>query len=123
MGLKRILDTSVVLYQLAGRVAEHMGEGEFCISVITELELFSYPAISASEEQQVRTFIAGVTVIGLTRKIREATIRLRRSYALRLPDAIIAATALSFEAELLTNDKHLLRPPGIRARQVTPMGL
>jgi len=37
--------------------------------------------------------------------ISELTIKLRRRYSLKLPDAIIAATALSLEIPLLTADK------------------
>jgi len=43
---------------------------------------------------------------------------LRRRHALKLPDAIIAATALSLHAQLLTNDTKLLRIPGLACERL-----
>jgi predicted nucleic acid-binding protein len=47
-----------------------------------------------------------------------AAIRLRREYQLKVPDAIVAATALSLEAPLLTNDIKLLRIPGLSSQEL-----
>ena len=43
--------------------------------------------------------------IYLTDSVRDETIRLRRKTKLKLPDAIIVASALIHDAILLTNDK------------------
>jgi predicted nucleic acid-binding protein len=51
----------------------------------------------------------------LTQQVKEAAILMRRQTGLRLPDAIVAATAVVLNMELLTNDHHLLRTAGLRA--------
>ena len=39
-------------------------------------------------------------------RIRDITIRLRRQYTLKLPDAIVAATAIFLGIPLISADKH-----------------
>jgi predicted nucleic acid-binding protein len=50
--------------------------------------------------------------------IREYAIAIRRSKKLLLPDALIAATALSLNATVISNDPHLrdFQWPGYSAR-------
>ena len=78
------------------------------ISIITEIELLSYPAIKTDEIKTIQSFINEVTVVELKNPIKVETISLRKKYSLKVPDAIIAATALKLNAPLLTNDKKLL---------------
>ena len=41
-------------------------------------------------------------------EVKKETFKLRRAVRLKLPDCIIAATAITLNAVLLTNDKELL---------------
>ena len=50
--------------------------------------------------------------------MRETAIRLRRERRLKLPDAVVAASALVLDAVLLTNDRHLLTLPGLRSQSL-----
>lgn len=45
MALNRVLDTNAVLYLLGGRLAEPLPEGRYFASVMTEMELLSYPLL------------------------------------------------------------------------------
>jgi len=120
--MKWLLDTNTVLYLLGGRLASPLAPGEYCLSVISEMELLSYPSLDERAEQQIRSFLSTVSVIGLSDQVREAAIRLRRQTGLRLPDAIVAATAVVLDAEVLTNDLDLLRVAGLRARSLPLKG-
>lgn len=51
--------------------------------------------------------------IYLTDSVRDETIRLRRKTKLKLPDAIIVASALIHDAILLTNDKNFSTIDGL----------
>lgn len=62
-----------------------------------------------------KTFFETVTVVDLSPEIRRAAITLRRTRRLKLPDAIIAATAQILSAVLLTNDEDLLHVEGVPA--------
>jgi len=120
--MKWLLDTNTVLYLLGGRLAAPLVAGEYSVSVISEMELLSYPALDEAAEKHIRSFLADVAVIGLTQPVKESAIRIRRQTGLRLPDAIVAATAVVLDAEVLTNDLDLLRVAGLRARSLPLKG-
>jgi len=75
--------------------------------VITEIALLSFPAISANDEHQIKQFLKDINVIELTPEIKEETIMLRRQKILKLPDAIICATAINTHAILVAADTRL----------------
>ncbi len=111
-----LLDTNVVLYFLGGRC--NLPPGRHHVSVITELEALSFPDISSREEEAISQFLSAVEIVGLTPPIRKETVRLRRQSGLKLPDAIVVATASTLGATLLTNDKKLARLVGVRVHSV-----
>lgn len=106
---------------LGGRLANSLPSGQYFVSVITEIELLSYPSLSLDEETQIRDFLSKITVVGIESNIKELAIALRKQYRLRLPDAIIAATAQSFNATLFTNDVRLANLAGINTQSVQIM--
>jgi len=116
--VKFLLDTNVVIYFLGGRLKLALPEGEFGVSVITEIELLSYPTLLPADEQVVRGFLNEVVRYPLSDSIRDRTIALRRQFRLKLPDALIAATALDVDAVLLSNDQRLLVVPSLVVQAV-----
>ena len=113
-----LLDTNVALYLLQGRLEVPLPVEPTFISVISEMETLGYPDLSEDEERAIRGFAASVRVVQLDLPVQEAAIRLRRERRLRLPDAIIAASALVVRADLLTNDERLLGLAGLTVRSV-----
>lgn len=103
-----IFDTNVILYFLGGRLVDPFPAGSYPISVISELELLAYPGLASSEEQRVRAFLEDIPVTDLTQAVKHHAVDLRKRSGLKLPDAIVAATAVALEATLLTNDQRLL---------------
>ena len=86
-----------------------MDDADLCISVITEIELFSKPELSPDEEENLRAFLSDrISIIDLTYDIKKETIALRRTARRKLPDCIVAATAIIMNATLLTADAKLL---------------
>ncbi|BDI17177.1 hypothetical protein ANSO36C_29790 [Nostoc cf. commune SO-36] len=112
------LDTNVVLYFLGGRLVNPLPSGQYFISVITEIELLSYPSLSLEEERQIIDFLNKITIIGIDSNIKNLTIAFRKQYKLRLPDAIIAATVKSLNATLFTNDVILVNLTEINTQSV-----
>jgi predicted nucleic acid-binding protein len=108
-----LLDTNAVIYLVNGRLALPLPEGQYSISVITEIELLSFPNLLDEEEQRIRDLLQVLERIQLSDTVRHQTILLRRKNRLKLPDAIIAASALTQEAILLTNDQALASIDGL----------
>ncbi|MGD0125686.1 MAG: type II toxin-antitoxin system VapC family toxin [Terriglobia bacterium] len=116
--MNKVLDTNAILYFLGGKVAQPLAPGRYFVSVISEMELLSYTSLDDAALVEIHNFLSEVTMVELTAEIRELAIGLRRKHALKLPDAIIAATALSLEAQLVTNDTKLLRVPGLTCQSL-----
>lgn len=106
-----VMDTNAVLYFLAGHVAQPLPPGVYHVSVITEIELLSYPLLKPDHEAEICDFLADITIVDLSHEIKHRAIALRRQYKLKLPDAVIAATTSCLNAKLLTNDSKLLGIP------------
>jgi len=78
----------------------------------------SYPSLTSQEENQLKHLLQEIPVVDITAEIKERAIALRKSYRLKLPDAIIAATTLQLGATLLTNDKSFLVIKEIRVQSI-----
>ena len=113
-----VLDTNIILYHLGNKLQNPLEKRRYSISIITEIELLSYSQLSEAEDKAIRSFIEGTTVIELINSIKDETIKLRKQYGLKVPDAIIAATALRLKAPLITNDKKLLGVREIQTQSV-----
>lgn len=112
--VRYLLDTNIVIGRLkkTANVLALARETGFdfdnsAISQITRIELLSFPRLEAQEEEQINAFLDDSHVILCDERIEQAAISLRRAHGLKLPDAIIAATAQTNELELLTLDNKL----------------
>ncbi len=101
------LDTNIMIYLLNGNLAEKLPNGRFYTSIISRLELFSFSGLSEEKCNEIERFLNITLQINLTEAVCKKTIELRCAYKLKLPDAIIVATAIVQESVLLTNDIRL----------------
>jgi len=110
-GNKLIVDTNIVLYFLKGNpdIIRFFADYFIGISFITELELLSLSTISPDDEQTIQAFLNHTRIIDINSDIKAKTIQVRRVSKLKLPDAIIAATAISMDVPLLTADQAFSR--------------
>lgn len=70
------------------------------ISVINKIELLSHPVIPNALE----IFLSVAHILSLDNDITNETIALRRAHKIKLPDAIIAATAIVNNLTLVTHN-------------------
>ena len=120
MGPRILIDASAVVKFLRGelpsRGMKRMNEwidGSFHISFVTRIELLCWKT-TEQEAADVRDFIAGANEQGLSEGVIQETILIRRDFGLKLPDAMIAATARHYRATLVAdNDRDFLRVPGL----------
>ena len=106
-GNKLFVDTNIVLYFLKGypEVVDLISDKELVISVITEIELLSFPHITSENEQQIKNLPKDCMILDLKQEIKDLTILFRRKYKIKLPDSIIAASAFFQKIPLLTGHK------------------
>ena len=86
------------------------------ISVIGELEFLAYSNLSDNDVQLFEAFKSRVNVIDVEsakKPLINTTLRLRKTYNIKLPDAIIAACALEEQATLISNDAVFPRINGL----------
>ncbi len=95
-----LLDTNVVVGLVNGPGAArnlvdlNNAPPEICsISQISRIELLSFAALTVEEEARINIVLSAMKVILLDDRIERETIALRPRVRLKLPDAIIAATA------------------------------
>jgi len=110
-----LLDTNAVIYittegsSISDELEKKLNEANLFISVISEIELFCKHGMPQDEEVNLCTFISErLSVIDLSNAVKKETINLRRNTKHKLPDCIVAATAIVQKAVLLTADKRLL---------------
>lgn len=125
-----LLDTNAVIALLQGHVEMKglAGDAEWIgVSVLTEIEFLAFPGLSESDTLLFRRFLERVEIVNLAHEdmaLLNEVVVLRRLRRLRLPDAIIAASAKANHATLVTADRSLLilkdDETGIAVRAFTP---
>ncbi len=111
-GIKYLLDTNIIIGVIKGNEqATSLVNGiklySCAFSVITRMELLGFSGITEHEERIFKVLLSKMERLSLNKDIEDATIKLRRQRRIKLPDAIIAATAITYNLELLTLDKDL----------------
>lgn len=112
MGIKYIWDTNTVIYYLqqqfppsAEKLIDHLiSETHPVISAITEIELLSWKSATKKDLEVLHNFISDAMVIELEQPIKYKTADIRKKHGIKLPDAIIAATALIYELTLISRN-------------------
>jgi hypothetical protein len=112
MGIKYLWDTNTAIYYLQQQFptsAELFIDSTFsdsnpAISVITEIELLCWKTAMDKDLEILHDFINDALVFELEKDIKLKTAAIRKSHKIKLPDAIIAATALVHNLTLLTRN-------------------
>ncbi len=110
-GNEVLIDTNIALYVLNGdrEAAMLVADSDVLIPYIVRMELLSQPGSSRNDIKAIEHFLGDYPLIDLDKSILEEAIVLRRSSGLKLPDAIIAATAKLRGIPLVTSDRDFER--------------
>ena len=81
----------------------------FTVSQITRMELLGFPNITLDEEIVIKQFLDQTIILTLSDEIADKVIELRKKIRIKLPDAIIVATALVHKLKLITCDEQLIK--------------
>lgn len=110
-----LVDTDVFVDHLRGAIELRAGRHRLHYSVITRAELFA-----GSSATDVAAHLLGpLREIPVDRDIADRAGRVRRETGIRLPDALIAATALVQKLDLVSrNTRDFERVRGLRLRSL-----
>ena len=119
MTLEVLIDTNVCIGVINGLIDPSSLSGfDLHLSVITCAELVALPGLSAIEEAEIEEFFSQCRVLPISLSIALAAGKLCRTNTRKLPDMLIASTAVETKLPLLTSDKAFRR---IRRLQVIAM--
>lgn len=123
MGKKYLIDTCAIIKYLdeifppeALSFMDDLVDNDSKVSFITKIELLVWnPTIP--EDIKIRVeFLKGSDIFHINDEIIDRTIQIRKETKIRLPDAVIAATAITYDFILLSdNDEDF--------KKVEPIGL
>jgi predicted nucleic acid-binding protein len=109
-GIKYVVDTNCFIYLLdENPMMLPFLSDNWAFSYITEIELLSKKGITKEEDFLIREMLGSCYKINHSQLLSELVISLKRDNNIKLPDAIIAASAQSLGLPLLTADKGFAR--------------
>jgi len=112
MGIKNLWDTNTVIYYLQQQfppsaemlIDNLVRESLPVISAITEIELLCWKSATERDLEVLHNFIDEAVVIELEQPIKYKTAEIRKMHNIKLPDAIIAATAIVNDLTIVTRN-------------------
>lgn len=105
-----LCDTNIIIEILKGNkrtinIIESIGLENIAISSVTVMELY-FGALNKRELNKIKKHLQALNIVHFDTDISESAIKLierfSKSHGLQIPDAIIAATAMTSEIKLFT---------------------
>jgi predicted nucleic acid-binding protein len=108
--MRNLIDTNVWIDAIAGNLSKKAFlkisvEAEWAgYSAITRLELFGFPGLTEAEEEKIRELLHAFEEVAVTSGIIDRAIEIRRKTKVKVPDAIIGASAVVLGCNLITRN-------------------
>jgi hypothetical protein len=122
--MRWLLDSNVLIDALAGlphgvrvlREARIRSGVTVIYSAISRIEVLGFPKLSEQEETAVRRLLNEFEEVAITNTVIERAIQIRKLVKIKIPDALIAASADTAQATVITrNTGDFQRVPGLIA--------
>ena len=114
-GKRYLLDTNAVIQLFDGNpeIEGLLNQADFvAMSIITEFEYLSFDSLSQEDLSEYNAFRFCLSIYGVPPDdpiFTQMVVTARKDYGMKLPDAIIAATARTNDLTILTADDHFKR--------------
>ena len=104
-GINYLVDTNFLIHlSEEDKIVIPFLDDNISISYITELELLGVFSISKEQLKNAQNLINDCIIFEMNSQIKQKVISLKQSYKIKLPDAIIAATAIVYNLPFITSD-------------------
>ncbi|TGM36343.1 type II toxin-antitoxin system VapC family toxin [Leptospira levettii] len=118
MKMRWLLDTNAIIYIQKGMVKESLPDNDVSLSIISRIELLSFPDLSSTDKSFLNDFLSNFDVVPLSLDVERVTIEMRTKHKLKIPDAIICASAIVSDSLLITNDRKLIQIPDLKVKSL-----
>ncbi len=115
-GISIVSDTNPLIYLLNGNTlaAEYLDGKQVWVSVISELELFGKKGLDNNEIEAINSLLNSCFIAEINPHIKELTKSILQKVTVKIPDAIVAATAVYLDMPLLTADVGFTKIPDLK---------
>lgn len=105
-GIRVLCDTNVLIHLLNGNseVADFLEGKQVFISAITELELYRKPDLNKKDLEVIDSLVESCHILELTQPVKQLVKNQIIKNKIKLPDSIIASTAIYSDIPLVTFD-------------------
>lgn len=105
-GNKALFDSNVIIYFSKREIPISYVDqfDSLFISVITYMEILGFPFSNPKEELFIKELLSIFKTIFINQRIVDITVDIRKRKRIKLPDAIISATAISKKLQLVTRN-------------------
>lgn len=104
-GIDFLADTNFLIFTSQGNpIVEPFLDYNIGISFISEMELLGVFSISKVQKSNIQNIINECFVIDMNTEIKKYAIQIKQKYKIKLPDAIITATAIQYNIPFITAD-------------------
>jgi predicted nucleic acid-binding protein len=105
-GNRALFDSNVVIYLSKRELPLSFIDqfDEINISVITYMEILGYAFSNSEEEIFIKDLLSNFNILHIDQKIADIVVDIRKKKRIKLPDAIISATAISKDLQLVTRN-------------------
>jgi len=105
-GNSALFDSNIIIYLSKREISLSFLDqfDDHYISVITYMEVLGYRFRDVKEEKFIKEMLGVFRILYIDQKIADMVIQIRREVRIRLPDAIIAATAKIANLYLVTRN-------------------
>ena len=105
--MRVVVDTSLLI-DIAARdksAAVALDQLVINVSIITCIEFLSWPKLTEAGLSLAEALLNQYNTEDIGKAVRDKAAFIKRTFGLKLPDAVIAATALHLKAPLITREK------------------
>ncbi len=116
-GHNLLVDTNFLIYLLNGNlVITPYLNNHFFVSEITEMEMLRVRNLSSTALSIRKRLIENCFIVNFNSDIKEIAIRIKQKSTIKLPDAIVAASAMYMGFPLITADSDFTKITGLDLR-------